>query len=336
MQTGCPMTKQKKMSNKYSIPHSLKFMFKKNLFFKRLLIILLLLTGKNAIAQFGPENTLDVNAIYVPQSKYTQKNGQVENTEKTQKRMELNYSFPISTKFDPATKKLEKWTGIVSGGYTEMSGKTNTQDVMPEKLLNTMLGVTYLRTMRNKWAMVSLLTAGVNTDLKGVDYHDFFISGGVLFIKTPRQGFSYGFGAFVVNALNAPIVLPGLMLHLETEGRFKFNIDIPTEVSIARDVTKKLELKLAVRFKNTSYDTENTVEPKRRYLNYTELPAGLETKFKSKHFDFVLGGGYMILRNYELREGGIKNLFTEGQINKLGGNFYVNAGIRLKFNKEGK
>lgn len=336
MQRGCPMTKQEKMFNQYLIPHSFKFMFKKNYILCSLLLLAMLLTGTNAMAQFGTDNTLNINAIYVPQSKYTQKDGQIENAEKTQKRIDLDYSFPISTKFDPATKKLQKWTGIVSGSYTQMSGKANDKDLMPEKLLSSMLGVTYLRSMRNNWAMVSVLTTGINSDLKKIDYHDLYITGGVLFIKTPRPGFSYGFGGFIVNALNAPIILPGLMLHFQTEGKFKFNIDVPTEVSTAYDATKKIEVKLAVRYRNTSYDTENTVEPKRRYLNYMELPAGLETKWKSKHFDFVIGGGYMILRNYDLKEGGIKNLFTEGQINKLGGNFFVNAGIRLKFKNEHK
>ena len=61
-----------------------------------------------------------------------------------------------------------------------------------------------------------------------------------------------------------------------------------------------------------------------------ELPLGLEGKWRSKHFDFVLGGGYMFLRNFDLKEGGIKNSFENGQINKLGGNLFVNAGIRFK------
>jgi hypothetical protein len=305
-------------------------MLKKTQPIKKLLIILLVLTGKSVFAQFTPVNTIEINAIYLPDSKYKQKDGNVENTEKTQKRIDLGYSFLISDKFDPATKQVNQWTGMIEGSYTQMSDKSGGKDLMPEKLLSSQLGVSYYHSMRNNWGMVNILSVGINSDLKHLDYHDLYINGGVLFVKTPRPGFSYGFGGFVMNALNVPLILPGFMIHLETAGKFKFNIDIPTEVSTAYDVTKKMEVKLALKFKNLSYDIENTVEPKRRYLNYMELPLGLEGKWKSKHFDLVLGGGYMFLRNFSLKEGGIKNTFENGQINKLGGNVFVNAGIRFK------
>ncbi|KIO77438.1 hypothetical protein TH53_09155 [Pedobacter lusitanus] len=305
-------------------------MFKKIQPLKNSLVLLLLLTGTSVYAQFSPVNTIDINTIYVPETKYQQKDGNVQNAEKTQKRIDLGYSFLISDKFDPVTKKVSRWTGMIDGSYTQLSKKASDKDMTPERLFSSTLGVSHFHTLKNNWSMVGLLSAGINSDLKKIDYHDLYINGGVLFIKTPHPGFSYGFGGFVMNALNAPILLPGLMLHFQTEGKFKFNIDVPTEVSTAYDLTKKMELKLAVRFRNTSFDTENNADPKRRYLNYMELPAGLEAKWKSKHFDFVLGGGYMILRNFDLKESGIKNLFSEPQINKLGGNMFVTAGIRYR------
>lgn len=305
-------------------------MLNKTSLIKKTILILLVLTGKGAFAQFTPVNNLDINTIYIPDSKYKQKDGNVENTEKVQKRIDLGYSFLISNKFDTVTKKVNQWTGMISGSYTQMSDKSGEKDLMPEKLLSSQLGVSYYHSMRNNWGMVNIFSVGINSDLKHIDSHDLYINGGVLFIKTPHPGFSYGFGGFIINALNAPIILPGFMLHVQTEGKFKFNIDIPTEISTAYDVTKKMELKLAFRFRSLSYDTENEVDPKKRYLNYVELPLGLEGKWKSKYFDFMLGGGYMLLRNFSFKEAGIKNVFANTPVNKLGSSLFINAGIRFK------
>ncbi|QNK61628.1 hypothetical protein H7F33_13810 [Pedobacter sp. PAMC26386] len=305
-------------------------MFKKIQTLKKLLILLLILSGKSVVAQFSPPNTLEINVTYSPESKYTQKDGDLEDTKKTQKRIDLGYSFLISDKVDPVTKRLSRWTGFIDGSYTQMSNKVSEKDVMPEKLLSSQLGVSYFRSMGNNWGMLNILSAGVNSDLKKVDVHDLFVNGGVLFIKTYSPRFSIGFGGFVVNALNAPMLFPAFAVHFQTDGKLKFNVDIPTEVSAAYDVTKKMELKLAFKFRNMIYDTENKNDPQKRYLNYMELPLGLENKWKSKHFDFVLGGGYMFLRNYSFNEGGLKHMYDDVAFNKLGGNFYVNAGIRYR------
>ncbi len=305
-------------------------MFRKIQALKKLLIILLILSGKSAFSQVIPVNTIDINTIYIPSSKYDQKDGNAANTEKTQKRIDLGYSFLISNKTDTTTKKINSWTALINGSYTQMSGKSSEKDLMPNRLLSSEVGVVYYHSLRNKWGMVSILTAGINSDLKKIDSHDLFVNGGLLFIKNYSPRFSFGFGAFVANAFNAPIILPALVLNLKTEGKLKFNIDLPTEVSTAYDVNKKMELKLALRFRNISYDVENKMAPEKRYLNYLELPLGLEGKWRSKHFDFILGGGYMFLRNFEYREAGLKNTFNSVPTNKLNGNMYINAGIKYR------
>ncbi|RQO70511.1 hypothetical protein DBR43_21095 [Pedobacter sp. KBW06] len=297
-----------------------------------MLMVLLILSATNVFSQLPPLNTIDINTTYVPESKYRQKDGDLQNTEKTQKRIDLGYSFMISNKVDTSTRKMDNWTAMLNGSYTWMGKPSNEHDLMPNRLFSTQFAVVNYHSISRKWGMVKVVQLGLNTDLRKFDIHDLFLSGGLLFIKNQSSRFSFGFGVFVANATNAPLVLPAVTFQLRSEGKFKFNIDLPTEVSSAYEPNKKMELKLALRFRNLSYDVENKLSPKKRYLNYMELPLGLEGKWKSKRFDFTLGGGYMFIRNFQLKEGGIKNMFKSTPTNKLNGNIYVNAGIsyRLK------
>lgn len=307
-------------------------MLKKKTLLKSILILLLILSGAGVFAQLTPVNTIDINTTYVPESKYRQKDGTLQNTEKTQKRIDLGYSFMISSKVDTSTRKIDSWTAMIDASYTQMGKPSNAHDLMPNRLLSTQFALVNYHSIGKKWGMVKVIQLGLNTDLRKFDIHDLFLSGGLLFIKNQSSRFSFGFGVFVANATNAPLVLPAVVFQLRTDGKFKFNIDLPTEVSTAYEMSKKMELKLALRFRNLSYDVENKANPKKRYLNYLELPLGLEGKWKSKRFDFTLGGGYMFIRDFQLKEGGIKNMFKDVPTNKLNGNIYVNAGIsyRLK------
>lgn len=298
----------------------------------RLLIVLFILSGTSVFAQSIPANTIDISTTYLPESKYKQKDGILENTGKTQKRIDVGYSFMISSKVDTTTGKIDNWTAMLNGSYTQMGKPANEHDLMPNRLLSTQFALVNYHSISRKWGIVKVIQLGVNTDLRKFDIHDLFLSGGLLFIKNQSSRFSFGFGVFVANATNAPLVLPAVIFQLRADGKFKFNIDLPTEVSTAYEMNKKMEVKLALRFRNLSYDVENKVNPKRRYLNYMELPLGLEGKWKSKRFDFTLGAGYMFIRNFQLKEGGIENMFKSRPTNQLNGNIYVNAGIsyRLK------
>lgn len=303
---------------------------------KKLLIILLLLSGKNVFAQLTPVNTIDINTTYVPGSKYVQRDGSLKNTEKTQQRIDLGYSFMISNKVDTLTRKINSWTAMVDGSYAQTGQPLNENDLMLHRLFSTQFAVVNYRSMSNKWGMVKLIQLGVNTDLKKFDIHDLFVSGGLIFIKNQSPKFSYGFGVFVANATNAPLILPAVIFQLRTDGKFKLKIDLPTEVSAAYEMNKAMEVKLALRYRNISYDVQNKMNPKRRYLNYMELPLGLEGKWKSKCFDFTLGGGYLFIRDFQLKEGGIKNMFKSTPTNKLSGNIYVNAGVSYRLKSASK
>jgi hypothetical protein len=304
-------------------------MFKTARPFRKLLFILLILSANHAFSQ--DVNTIDIGATYIPKSRYKQAGHQIEHTDKTQKRINGGYSFLISEKTDTGTKKMDRWSGTVSGSYTQMTGRTDDRDIMPNHLFSGQFAVTRYHSLNNGWAMVNRLSAGINSDLEKVDFKDLYIGGAVIFIRSFNPHFSVGVGGVVFNALNTPVILPAIMVKWQTEGKFRFTIDLPAEISTTYETTKKMELKLALSLNGGGYDTENKVDPKSRSLNFLELPLGLENKWKSKRVDFMLGGGYLLLRNFTFKEIGIKNAYKKTPAaNKLASNFYINAGIRFR------
>ncbi|SEB22030.1 DUF6268 family outer membrane beta-barrel protein [Pedobacter hartonius] len=301
---------------------------------KMLLTIVFITVGQHAFSQLMPENTLNINSTYIPASGYNHsKNFEDTKLKTAQQSTNLGYSFPISAKKDSLTGMVSSWTGSLSGAYSRLDHKDDVNNLIPSRLLSSNLGITHFRSINASWSMLSTLSAGINADLEKVSSHDLFINGAFLFIKTYSPTFSIGFGGFVYNAINSPLVLPAFILQWQTTGKFRLNIDFPSEISVAYHTSEKTELKLAFRPKNISYDVENKVDPKKTLLNYWELPVGLENKWKGKRIDFMLSAGVTTLRSFQFGERGIKNIYQTPPAHLLKPNVFVNAGISYRLNK---
>ena len=302
---------------------------------KVLLTVLLITTSQYAYSQLGgPLNTVDLNTTYVPASGYLHSKDRTQgNLKTTQQTTNLGYSFLISSKSDSLSGKSSSWTGIISGGYSRLINKNDNNTLIPDKLLSSDLGVLYYHSINAKWSLVSFFSAGINSDLEKITSHDLFLNGAFLFIRTYSPHFSIGFGGAIYNAINMPILLPGILLKWDSPGKFKINVDLPSELSVAYDVSKKRELKLALRPKNIFYDVENNLDPKKTLLNYWELPVGLENKWKGKRWDFMLSAGVMTLRSFQFGERGIKSIYQSPPAHMMSANFFVNAGISYRIKK---
>jgi hypothetical protein len=301
----------------------------------KILLLVLLVAGSNsAFSQLVPVNTIDISATYSPATGFIKSKNHEETKSKiTQQTVNLGYGFLISSKTDSVTKKTTSWTGTINGSYTSLTSKNGEMGIIPKKLLYSDVGVVYYRTINARWALASMLSTGINSDLEDLGSHDLFINGGLLFIKTYSPRLSIGFGGGIYNALNTPMLLPGLMLVWQTTGKFKVNINLPSEVSVAYDATEKIELKMAFRPKNVYYNVKNAVDPKKSVLNYWELPVGLESKWKGKRVDFMISGGVMSLRSFQFGERGIKNMFKTYPSHTMAANVFVNAGISYRLKK---
>jgi len=302
---------------------------------KTLLTIVFATGSQQAFSQFIPQNTITVTGMNVPASRYIRSKNRADTKLKTtQQSTNLGYSFPISSQKDSLTGKVSSWTGTISGGYSRLTHKDDANNLIPNRLLSSDLGAIHYRSINARWSVVSMFSAGINSDLEKLSSHDLFINGAVLFIRTYSPTFSMGFGGSIYNALSTPLLLPGFLLQWQTTGKFRLNIDLSSEMSVAYHTSEKTELKLALRPKNLSYDVENEVDPKKTMLNYWELPVGLENKWKGKRIDFMVSAGVMTLRSFQFGERGIKNIYQSPPAHMLKANLFVNAGISYRIKKQ--
>ncbi|PST83566.1 hypothetical protein C7T94_13565 [Pedobacter yulinensis] len=299
-----------------------------------LFLVILLLAGTGAMAQFGQPNTLQADVIYIPKSYHIRPEDTTRTTATTaQQRLALGYNFMLSARIDSASGKVRTWMGTVNANYTRLNNKNYPAQLLPDRLLYSELGLIHYHSLKRKWGMLNLFSVGVNSDLVKVNTNDLFINGGFIFMKHFNPNLTLGFGAFAYNVLSTPMVMPGLLFQWQTTGKFRVLVNVPTEVSVAYSVVPAFELKAAFRPKNINYDAENRQDPARSSLRYWELPIGLEGRFKGKRLEFMLSGGIMPVRSYTYGARGLRNMFRSYSPHQFSSNFYMSAGLSYRLKK---
>ncbi len=295
-------------------------------------ILITLLTSQwlSTYAQTLNPGNIEASVMYLPETKYSNALDTLKNPLSSQQtRFSLGYAFLLSSKLDTSSKRFSSWSGTVNLNYTNFNNKVNVDQLVPARLLFSEFGLTHLSTLKNNWVAVQGLSFGLNTDLVQITTHDLFINANIIFIKKYSPSFSLGLGVFAYNAISMPIVLPGFFVQWQTSGAFKLLVNLPTEISIASEIRKDTELKLAFRPKNINYDVSNPLAKQRRALSYWELPIGLELKRKTRKIDYGIGSGIMALRSFQFNERGISNMFRSTPAHMLKANFFINATVQF-------
>lgn len=296
-----------------------------------------ILAGFNfsATAQSGPGLTgpgLNFQVDYMPASKYIRPEDSVKTgSTSVIRRIFMGSAFQLSKKIDTATGKARIWTLGLGGSYMKWTNKNYEKSVMPEELLGASIGLQHVRSLRNKWSVMGVLTAGVFTDLETIDGNDLFFNGGLIFIKQPNPRFSYGFGAMLTNTFGAPMLLPAFLISWKTTGKFDLQVSIPEGISGSYKVNSFLKTGLALRLNGSSYDVEKR-PTNQRLMAYKEVTVGWENSFKvTKLVSFNIAGGSALLRSVDYREKRLADIFKTKPEHKLATSWFANAGISVHF-----
>ncbi|NSL87970.1 hypothetical protein ECE50_014070 [Chitinophaga sp. Mgbs1] len=281
--------------------------------------------------------TVQVSAEYVPSSRYIRPEDSVKTHHTTtQQRINTALGFSLYNRIDTATGAVRSLTGIISGSYSRWQHKDYERAVFPEELFAGDLGLSYYRTLRNRWAFLGMASAGIYSDMKEIDGNDIFINAGGAFIKQFRPNFALGFGLFVNTSFGNPMVWPTLLVQWKMGGRYKLNINVPDKgpglafnVGVTRIFSKQYELSLAFKPRQMTYDITRLTDDK-RLMSYWELPIGIENRWHLKNIDLFIGGGIMPLRSAEFEEKKVSKMFSRRPGHKLATNGYFNIGFQWK------
>ncbi len=279
----------------------------------------------------GPGMAVSVD--YLPASHYIRPEDSLKMPGNTaRQRYNFGMGFNLSSRVDSATGKARIWNLAAGGSYTKLSNKDYDNTIIfPNELLGAQIALQHTRTLNKKWSLMAVVAGGLFTDLEKIDQNDFFINGGVIFVKRVNPHFGYGLGAMLTNSFGTPMILPAFMIMWQTGNRFKVDINFPEKISVSSSLSKYDELALALRLNGAAYDVENRPENK-RLMAYQEISLGLENTFHlTKKLDFNLAGGTTLLSGITFQKKSLSEMFKTLPNHRLATNFYLSAGLRWNF-----
>lgn len=289
-------------------------------------------------AQLGP-NTLQgpgiaINADYMPASRYIRPEDSVKTRSTTTiRRLSMIAAFNLATMKDTSTGKFRQWALGLRGSYMDLSNEKYENPIMPDKLLGVDLALMHVRSLRNKWSLMMMASIGLYSDLEEINSKDFFVNGGVLFVKQANARFSYGFGAVLTNSFGTPMVLPGLLANWNSGKKLRVNITFPEQFKVSYNLNDFFETAIAVRMNGGAYDVEKRKD-NRRLMGYKELTAGWENSFHvSKRFSVNIAAGGALLRSVDFRRKSLSEMFKTQPEHKLATGLFASAGLRMHFNQ---
>lgn len=275
---------------------------------------------------------IGISVDYLPPSRYIRPQDSVKTKSTTsQQRYNFGAVFMLSNYVDTATGKVRTWSLSASGSYTKLVNKDYNQQIFPEELLETQLALQHFRSIGNRWGMLSILSAGLFTDMEKINGKDIFINGGVVFIKQHNRRFSYGIGAMFTNSFGTPMLLPALLVKYQTDSKFRIDVVFPEKISVSRRLNEQTDLALAFRMRGSSYDVENAPD-KKRLMGYAEMSVGLENTWHlNRHIDFVASGGSILYSGTTFKEKSLSEMFSDKPMHRLATNYFFSGGLRWNF-----
>lgn len=303
---------------------------------KNCLFIWLILAPYFCIAQ---GNDVEFNVRYHPESKYVPPK---DSATKIGSSRLIEYSasahINLYKNIDTSTRKVKLLNGAFWGRRTSFSNSGYNEQILPEELYSISAGLSYYSTINNKWAYTLLFNAALNTDLIAIDHNDFFLTGGVIFIRHFSPDFRLGVGAIIHNNLGKPMFWPALSVYWNFGRRFNFDIRVPDEgnglayaIGVGYQYSKNFRLAFAFKPQTISYDVELKNAINNRLMNYWQLPFELSGTYSKGHFAYTANVGFTALRSFAYAEKDIKNMFTKYPYHSLGANLTLGVGVRYRF-----
>lgn len=289
---------------------------------------------------------LKISGELTPGSNYLMPNGNdtefIEGHTKTsaktfQSRFNLAINLNLSTKFDTINNSLKIWSASVNSDHILLNNTGYINKVLPSSLNASSITLRRLKTLKNNWSFLGLMTLGVNSDYSKIDGHDLFAFVGAAWIKAFSDKFSLGTGIMVHNSFGKPLPWPLITVNWQMGGKFRLNVDAPDQspglaYNISFRYFKNLKSDFAVFFRpsNISYDVDFTTN-NRRLLNYWQIPIGLDMQTHYKHIDLTYRINLMAVRSFSYAEKELEKMFSKYPSHLLAPN--ISFGIDLKLKK---
>lgn len=246
------------------------------------------------------------------------------------------YAFPLATRQNDSGQPII-WSASIYGAYGILTNKDMTEDVNPDKILNTSINLAHLRPISKKWHLMATLGAGIYSAPDAVTAKSILVNGAAIFIYKLRNNLDVGIGLGLTNSYGVPLVMPMSYINWRLSGKYEVKVDITNamEISGALKLNDDVKLRL-VAIEMGGMSSVTNVEGTSMIYATTTMKSYVSPEFKAGKSSTIylgLGGTWMRPVTFTKRtfKGFWDSMFNDERDLHFGTAGYVTVGFRYGF-----
>ncbi len=245
-------------------------------------------------------------------------------------------TLPLSIKRD-AERGIRTWLATLSGKYAHLNNKEGAALINPDKIVNTGLMLTHIRTIAPRWNMIAMTGVSLNAPSDYIRTNSLSLTAGALFSYHVNQGLNMGVGIIVTTNYGDPICIPVPFITWKKSGKINYELNMRgmPEFRISSQLTPKFLLALS------PFDAERfsaVVKHAGTHKLYTNnlIKTSLEGSYHiAKHVSLNAEAAYVYYHKTKLIDRSArafwKNLFSNKNALKYSPTWTLSVGLQYRF-----
>lgn len=246
------------------------------------------------------------------------------------------YTLPISRSVNDK-QQLRVWNATLSASYHLLDNQGEAAALNPDKVLNTNLTVSHMRTLSKRWSLFASLGCGVYAAPDDIRWRSLLANGSFIFTYRLLDNLSVGIGGGVTNSYGLPMLLPMGYLTWKTSGAYELTVDVANapKIKVAKQIGRATKVKLTA-IEMDGMSAVMLIDGKEKLYSCTMLKSNLGASFRmgGKTSVCVSIGGVW-LRKCQLTDRNLKSFFKSIGSNEnkyhFGPSLRCSVGLRYGF-----
>ena len=202
-------------------------------------------------------------------------------------------TLPLSIKRN-AQRGIRTWLATLSGKYAHLNNKEGAALINPDKIVNTGLMLTHIRTIAPRWNMIATTGMSLQAPADYVRAQSLALTAGAIFSYNVKEGLNLGVGIVMTTTYGDPVCIPVPFITWKKSGRITYELNMRgmPEFKMSAQLTPKLSLALL------PFDAERfsaVIKADNTHKVYTNnlIKTTVEGTYKvAKHLSFKAEAGY--------------------------------------------
>ena len=249
-------------------------------------------------------------------------------------RMSTTFKVPLSMK-PTGDYSIRKWDLTFNAKYACMDYDGIAAEVYPDKIINSGVMLTHVRSFGSKWSMVATTGISLNAIPDNIRLQNTTLSGGLIFMYSVSKELHLGFGAAMTTLYDVPMIIPLPYIAWNKEGKYKIELNMRGVPEIK--ISTELNGRSVLAFKPFTMQRETAVmEQKGKDFVYSMNSMGSTVMFQykiSKKATWVANAGYIWRRTIKVNERSWKGFWDsitdDDSRSKFKNTFIFSTGIRF-------